>query len=167
MTTALLWSVAVLAGAILVGVLWSIASQIRAESASTKLRTNGVRTTGTVVDNTMTSTPQRQMLFSPVVEYDTLSGTRVLAAAQQRSATSWPRGSVVEVAYDPDEPGRFVMAVKQPSGHHAVANAVIALLVVAVMVGTMMVMYLFWWEFRYDRAGTAPAVQQESSDAAR
>lgn len=158
MTTAVLATIAAIAAVTLLGVLWSIVGQIRAESANARLRGEGVHATGTVVDNTITSTAQRRLLFSPVVEFRTMSGQPVLAAAQQTAASSWPRGTTVEVAYDPSQPSRFVLAGRPDPGH-LVANVIVGLLIIAVMVGSMLAMYLIWREFRYDQ--DAPPAQSQ------
>ena len=96
MTTWVLAAITVIAAVLLAGVLWSIVRALRAESASARLRREGVRATGTVVDNTMTSTAQRRLVFSPVVEFRALSGQQVSAAALQQAATSWPRGATAK-----------------------------------------------------------------------
>ena len=49
MTGLLLWAIMVMAAAVLVGVLASIVRALRAESASARLRRDGVRATGTVI----------------------------------------------------------------------------------------------------------------------
>jgi hypothetical protein len=151
-TTLVLATITLCAAAVLVGVLWSLFRAMRAESANAKLRNDGVRATGTVLDNTMTSTPQRRLVFSPVVEFRARDGRAVLAPAQQVSATSWPRGATVEVAYDPGDPMRFVLA-GPPARGHLVANAFIGLVVIAVMVSTMVITYQIWDQFRRDKGG--------------
>lgn len=162
MTNAVLALIALLAAATLVGVLWSIVRALRAESSNARLRRDGVPATGTVVDNTMTSTAQRRLLFSPVVEFHTRAGRLVAGTAAQSAASSWARGSTVEVRYDPDEPERFVLAGAAPRST-LVANSLVGLLVVAIMAGTVVAMYRIWWEFRYDQdnppqpASTQPA----------
>ena len=82
--------IAVLAAAVLVGVLWSLVRAMRTEGANAVLRRDGVQATGTVVDNTMTSTPQRRLLFSPVVEFRAQDGRLISDVAHQSAATSWP-----------------------------------------------------------------------------
>ena len=164
MTTALLAFITLLAVVTLAGVLWSIVRALRAESASARLRRDGVRATGTVVDNTMTSTAQRRLLFAPVVEFRARSGQQVSAAALHQAATSWPRGATVEVAYDPDDPARFVLA-GAPDRSHSIANTIVGLLVVTVLIGTIAAMYHVWSEFRYDQAGNPlPASSQPAAD---
>ena len=111
-----------------------------------------MRVTGTVLDNTMTSTAQRRLLFSPVVEFRARDGRPISHAAQQVSATSWPRGATVEVAYDPEDPTRFVLA-GPPERGHLIANALIGIVVVAIMAGTVVVTYQIWDEFRHDKGG--------------
>jgi Protein of unknown function (DUF3592) len=152
MTMVVLGLITVAAAAVLLGVLWSVGAALRAESSSARLRREGVRVTGTVVDNTMTSTPQRRLLFSPVVEFHSLGGARVTAAAQQQAASSWARGTAVDVCYDPVDPHRFVLA-GPPARGHLIANVVVGLLVVTIMLGTIVAMYRVWSEFRYDRSG--------------
>lgn len=160
MTTLVLATITLFAAAVLVGVMWSLFAAMRAESANARLRRDGVRSTGTVLDNTMTSTAQRRLVFSPVVEFRSRDGRPVQQAAQQVSATSWPRGATVEVAYDPQDPTRFVLAGPPERGHLA-ANAFIGLVVVAVMVGTMVITYQIWDQFRQDRGGQPqPAATQ-------
>jgi Protein of unknown function (DUF3592) len=121
-TTLVLAMIALVAAAVLIGVTWSLVRAMRMESSSAALRRDGARATGTVLDNTMTSTPQRRLLFSPVVEFRAGDGRRIAQAALQSSATSWPRGATVEVAYDPADPTRFVLA-GPPERGHVVANA--------------------------------------------
>jgi hypothetical protein len=161
-TTLVLAMIALVAAAVLIGVTWSLVRAMRIESSNAALRRDGARATGTVLDNTMTSTPQRRLLFSPVVEFRAGDGRRISRAALQSSATSWPRGATVEVAYDPADPTRFVLA-GPPERGHVVANAFIGIAVVAIMAGTMVVTYKIWDEFRHDKgsqpqpAATAPA----------
>ena len=124
MTTLVLATLALLAAATLIGVTWSLVRAMRTEAQHAGLRRDGVRATGTVLDNTMTSTAQRRLVFSPVVEFRSRDGRTVQHAAHQVSATSWPRGATVEVAYDPGDPTRFVLA-GPPERGHLVANALI------------------------------------------
>jgi hypothetical protein len=159
MTTAVLALITLVAAATLVGVLWSIVQALRTESSSSRLRRDGVPAAGTVVDNTMTSTTQRRLLFSPVVEFRTRSGQQVTAPAHQTAATSWPRGTSVDVSYDPEDPTRFVLAGAPPRGT-LVANTLVGVLVVAIMAGAVVAMYRVWGEFRYDKGGTQPASTQ-------
>lgn len=158
MTTLVLAIIALVAGLVLVGVLWTLIATIVSESANAALRRDGEHATGTVVDNTMTSTARRQLLFSPVVEFQAHDGRSINEPALQVSATSWPRGATVEVAYDPADPTRFVLA-GPPARGHLVANAVIALIIIAVMAMTMVAMYQVWDRFRTD------AVDQTQSAA--
>ncbi|HEX6887336.1 MAG TPA: DUF3592 domain-containing protein [Candidatus Nanopelagicales bacterium] len=151
MTTVLLGFTASVAAVVLVAVVWSLVKALREESANASLRREGVRAVGTVVDNTMTSTPQRRLVFSPVVEFRARSGESITAPAQQAAASSWPRGSNVEVAHDPAEPSRFVLADPSQRGH-LVANALLGLIVVSILLGSVVAMYHVWWEFRYDRS---------------
>ena len=163
MTTLVLAMIALVAAAVLIGVTWSLVRAMRVESSNAALRRDGARATGTVLDNTMTSTPQRRLLFSPVVEFRTGDGRRISQAAQQSSATSWPRGATVEVAYDPADPTRFVLA-GPPERGHVVANALIGIAVVAIMAGTMVVTYKIWDEFRHDKGiQPEPAATQPTS----
>ena len=152
MTTLVLATIALVAAAVLIGVLWSLVRAMRAESSNAALRRDGVRVTGTVLDNTMTSTAQRRLLFSPVVEFRARDGRAVSHAAQQVSATSWPRGATVEVAYDPEDPTRFVLA-GPPERGHLIANTLIGIVVVAIMAGTVLVTYQVWDQFRHDKGG--------------
>ena len=152
MTMVVLGLITLAAAAVLVGVLWSVAVALRAESASARLRREGVRVTGTVIDNTMTSTAQRRLLFSPVVEFHSLTGGTVTAAAAQQAASSWARGTTVDICYDSAEPRRFVLA-GPPARAHLVANVVVGVLVATIMIGTIVAMYNVWHEFRYDRSG--------------
>jgi len=148
---------------VLIGVTWSLVRAMRVESSNAALRRDGARATGTVLDNTMTSTPQRRLLFSPVVEFRAGDGRRISQAALQSSATSWPRGATVEVAYDPADPTRFVLA-GPPERGHVVANALIGIAIVAIMAGTMVVTYKIWDEFRHDKGiQPAPAATQPTS----
>lgn len=153
--TVMLAMVTLLAGLVLIAVLASTVRALAMASANSRLRRDGVRATGTVVDNTMTSTPQRQLLFSPVVEFHARTGELVSAPAQQRAARSWPRGSTVEIAYDPAEPYRFVLA-GEPERGQLVANTIVGVIVVVVMVGTMVVTYRIWSHFRYDQGVEQP-----------
>ena len=160
MTSAVLALITLLAAATLLGVLWSIVRALRAESSSARLRRDGVPAGGTVVDNTMTSTAQRRLLFSPVVEFHTRAGRLVTATAQQSAASSWPRGASVEVRYDPADPERFVLAGAAPRST-LVANTLVGMLVVAIMTGTVVAMYRVWWEFRYDKGNPPQPVSTQ------
>jgi hypothetical protein len=164
-TTFVLATIALLAAAALIGVTWSLVKATRTETEHARLRRDGVRATGTVLDNTMTSTPQRRLLFSPVVEFHSRDGHTVEAAAQQVSATSWPRGATVEVAYDPADPARFVLA-GPPERAHLVANAVIGIVVVGLLAGTMVVTYQIWDQFRHDRGGQPQPTSTVPADVA-
>ncbi len=164
MTTFVLATFALLAAAALIGVIWSLVRAMHAEAEHARLRRDGVRATGTVLDNTMTSTPQRRLLFSPVVEFRSRDGRSVEASAQQVSATSWPRGATIEVSYDPEDPTRFVLA-GPPERGHLVANAVIGLVVVAIMVGAMVVTYQIWDQFRHDKGGEPQPASTVPADA--
>jgi hypothetical protein len=160
MTTVLLAFSASVAALVLVTVVWSLVRALREESANASLRREGVRAVGTVVDNTMTSTAQRRLVFSPVVEFRARSGESISAPAQQVAASSWPRGSSVEVAYDPADPGRFVLADPSQRGH-LVANALLGLIVVSILLGSVVAMYHVWWEFRYDQGRPEPVSTQQ------
>lgn len=150
MTTVVLATITAIAVSILVGVLVSLARAMRPETATARLRREGLRAFGTVVDNSMTSTAQQNLAFAPIVEFRAHSGREIRAAALQRAATMWPRGMTVEVAYDAERPERFVLTGAPPRGPW-VANLVVALIVVLVLVGSMVAMYHLWWKFRYDR----------------
>jgi hypothetical protein len=163
-TTLVLATIALFAAVVLIGVLWSLIRAMRVESSKAALRREGVRVTGTVLDNTMTSTAQRRLLFSPVVEFRARDGRSISQTAQQVSATSWPRGATVEVAYDPDDPSRFVLAGPADRGH-LIANALIGVAVAAIMVGTVVVTYQVWDQFRHDKGGLPqPASSQEGQE---
>ena len=157
MTAVLLAAIALFAALVLAGVLWSLIGAIRAESAGARLRREGVQATGTVIDNTMTSTPQRRLIFHPVVEFHCVDGSVISAPARQSAATSWPRGASVQVAYDPAEPTRFVLA-GSPERPGLVASTLVGLVVVLFMIGTMAVTFGLWEQFRHDRGTpTEPA----------
>lgn len=166
MTSLVLASIALIAAVILVGVLTSIVRNLRTEKANSHLRRDGIVATGTVVDNTMTSTPQRRLTFCPVVEFRTGGGHLVIAAAQQSAASSWPRGATVEVRYDAEDPSRFVLA-GAPTRSQLVANTIVGLLVVAIMAGTVLGMYQVWWKFRYDQDRPASAVSTQGQHYGR
>ena len=163
MTTLVLATIAVLAAAVLVGVLWSLVRTMRAEGANAILRRDGVQATGTVVDNTMTSTPQRRLLFSPVVEFRAQDGRLISDVAQQSAATSWPRGANVDVAYDPTDPTRFVLT-GPPERGHLVANALVGAVVVVIMTGTMVLTYQLWDQFRHDKGSAPEPASSQSAD---
>jgi Protein of unknown function (DUF3592) len=163
-TTLVLATIALIATAVLIGVLWSLIRAMRVESANAALRREGVRVTGTVLDNTRTSTAQRRLLFSPVVEFRARDGRPISAAAHQASATSWPRGATVEVSYDPDDPTRFVLA-GPPERGRLIANALIGVVIAAIMVGTVVVTYQIWDQFRLDKADQPqPASSEEGQE---
>jgi len=162
-TTLVLAMIAVLAAAVLVGVPWSLVRTMRAEGANAVLRRDGVQATGTVVDNTMTSTPQRRLLFSPVVEFRAQDGRLISDVAQQSAATSWPRGANVDVAYDPMDPTRFVLT-GPPERGHLVANALIGAVVVVIMTGTMVLTYQLWDQFRHDKGSAPEPASSQSAD---
>lgn len=134
----------------LLAVLWSTLRTLGAGPTSARLRRDGARATGVVVDNALVSTPQRRVLFSPVVQFRAPSGEQVHCAAQQASARSWPRGATVEIVYDPADPHRFVLAGPPERGHLA-GNAIVGVVIAAVLAGTMLVMYHIWDTYRYDR----------------
>lgn len=163
MTTLVLATLALIAAVTLIGVMWSLVRAMRAEARHAGLRRDGVRATGTVLDNTMTSTAQRRLLFSPVVEFRSRDGRTIQHAADQVSATSWPRGATVEVAYDPADPTRFVLAGPAQRGQ-VVANAFIGLVVIAIMAGTMVVTYQVWDQFRHDRGGQPQPASTSPAD---
>ena len=165
MTTVALGVIMALAAMVLVGVLWSIVRALLTESAHARLRRDGVQVSGTVVDNQMISTPQRRLVFAPVVEFRALSGQSVSGPAQQTAATSWPRGATVEVSYDGADPNRFVLAGPPPRGQ-LVANTIVGLLVVAILVGSIIVMNRIWWQFRYDQGHPQPASTQSAPTGA-
>ncbi len=161
MTTLVLGTITLFAAVVLVGVVWSLVSAMRSESANARLRREGVRATGTVLENTMTSTVQRRLLFAPVVEFRSRDGRRVQQAAQQMSSTSWPRGATVEVAYDPSDPTRFVLA-GPPARGHVVANAFMGVVVVGVMAVTLVLTYQIWDQFRHDKGGDPQPASTQS-----
>lgn len=150
MTTVVLAIIAGTFAVTLLAVLLSTVRALGAGPAKARLRRDGVRATGTVVDNALTATPQRRVLFSPVVQFRSRSGEQVRGAAQQASARSWPRGATVEIVYDPADPGSFVLAGRPEHGH-LVGNAIVGLVIAAVLAGTMLVMYHIWDTYRYDR----------------
>jgi hypothetical protein len=156
-TTLVLGLVGAVALVVLGAVLWSLVAALRAESSANRLRRSGVHATGTVVDNLMISTPQRRLVFSPVVEFLARSGHQVSAPAQQVAASSWPRGATVEVAYDPEDPTRFVLAGPAQRGRLLV-NTLLGVVVVVILLGTMTVMARVWWEFRHDQGTPQPVV---------
>ncbi len=163
MTAVLLAAIALFAALVLVGVLWSLIGAIRAESAGARLRREGVQATGTVVDNTMTATPQRRLSFHPVVEFHCVDGSMISAPARQSAATSWPRGASVQVAYDPDEPTRLVLA-GPPERPGLIANTLLGLAVVMFMIGAMAVTLGLWEQFSHDRSTpTEPASSSRST----
>jgi len=164
-TTLVLAAITFFAAVVLVGVMWSLVTAMRTESANAALRRDGVRATGTVVDNTMTSTPQRRLVFSPVVEFRSRDGRPIQQPALQVSATSWPRGATVEVAYDPGDPTRFVLA-GPPERGHLIANTFIGLVVVAIMAGTMVITYQVWDQFRHDKGGEPQPTSTIPADVA-
>ncbi len=163
MTAVLLATIAIFAAVVLGGVLWSLVRAMRAESDGARLRREGVQATGTVIDNTMTSTAQRRLLFHPVVEFHAVDGRRISGPAMQSAATSWPRGATVQVAYDPAAPTRFVLA-SPPERQGLVANVLVGAVVIAFMLATMAVTFGLWEQFRHDRGlSTEPASTSERS----
>jgi hypothetical protein len=161
-TTLVLATIALVPAAVLCSVMWSLARAMREESSNAALRRDGVRVRGTVLDNTMTSRAQRRLLFSPVVEFPARDARSVSSAAKKVSATSWPKGATVELAYDAEDPTRFVLA-GPPEPGYLIANAMIGVVVVAIMAGTVLVTYQIGDEFRHDKgsepqpASTQPA----------
>ncbi|MGB7964374.1 MAG: DUF3592 domain-containing protein, partial [Propionicimonas sp.] len=128
---------AIIAGAFavtLLAVLWSTVRALGVGATSARLRRNGVRATGMVVDNALASTPQRRVLFSPVVQFRAHSGQHVHGAAQQASASSWPRGATVEIVYDPADPRQFVLAGRPERGHR-IGNVIVGLVIAAILAG--------------------------------
>lgn len=156
MTTAILAGFLAVAAAALLTVLWSLVRSVLAGSAGARLRRRGLPATGTVIGNSLIESGPRQVAFSPVVEFHDHGGQRVSARAQQTSATSWPLGTTVDVAYDAQDPHRFVLA-GGAQGNQLLANLLVAILVLAVLIGTIVTMYLLWWHFGIDARSDAGA----------
>ncbi|WP_432544903.1 DUF3592 domain-containing protein [Kineococcus sp. SYSU DK002] len=81
---------------------------LRARSRSRealRLRTDGVSTTGTVVDNRITSHREHRMTFSPVVRF-AVDGRDVTVVGDQVWNRSFVTGRSAQVVYDPAAPDR-------------------------------------------------------------
>lgn len=92
--------VAVVAG----GVRMVLRSRRRAQDAA-RLRTDGRRTTGVVVDSQVHSRRERRTTFAPVVRFEA-GGRDVLVVGDQRWNRSFVPGRPAEVLYDPTAPDR-------------------------------------------------------------
>lgn len=148
----------------LMAVLWSTIRPLGTGRSTARLRRDGVRAAGVVVDNALASTAQRRVLFSPVVQFRAMSGQQVHCAAQQSSARSWPEGAAVEVVYDPADPNRFVLA-GPPERDHLMGNAIVGVVIAVVLAGTMLAMYHVWDTYRYDRSEPPTPVATEGARA--
>lgn len=89
---------------VLGGVRTSVRARRRSQDA-TRLTTEGVTTTGTVVDNRITSHHEHRMTFSPVVRFE--AGDReVTVVGEQVWNKSFVTGRPAQVVYDPADPDR-------------------------------------------------------------
>ncbi|WP_432563556.1 DUF3592 domain-containing protein [Kineococcus sp. SYSU DK003] len=86
------------------GVRTVVRSRSRAREAA-RLSTEGVTTTGTVVDNRITSRHERRMTFSPVVRF-VADGREVTVVGEQVWNRSFVTGRSARVVYDPRVPER-------------------------------------------------------------
>jgi Protein of unknown function (DUF3592) len=155
MTTAILAGCVTVAAVALLTVLWSLVRSVLVGAPDARLRRRGLQATGTVVGNSLVQADSRRVGFSPVVEFHSHGGLHVSAPAQQTSAASWPLGSTVDIAYDAEDPQRFVLA-DEARDTPLLGNLVVAILVLAVLIGTVVTMYLLWWHFGVDaRSSTA------------
>ncbi|WP_170127038.1 DUF3592 domain-containing protein [Kineococcus rhizosphaerae] len=131
--------IALVGVAVVVGGLRS-ALRARARSAdAARLGTAGVTTTGTVVDNRITSHHEHRMTFSPIVRFDA-GGREVVVVGEQVWNRSFVTGRAAQVVYDPAAPDRaHVRAEGGSVVGHGVTGVVVAvfgvvfLVVVAVM----------------------------------
>lgn len=74
-----------------------------------RLRDTGVRASGVIVDNRMESGTDRQLVFSPVVQFQTTDGRSLTVPARQRSRRSYVVGTPVGLVYDPARPEDLVV----------------------------------------------------------
>ena len=95
-----LLGVAVVAG----GVRTALRSRRRARDAA-RLRTEGRRATGVVVDSQVHSHHEHRMTFAPVVRFEA-DGRDVVVVGDQRWNRSFIPGRPAEVLYDPAAPDR-------------------------------------------------------------
>lgn len=89
---------------VLGGVRQVVRSRARRVDRS-RLKTEGVKTTGTVVDNRMRSRREHRMTFSPVVRFEA-DGREVVVVGDQVWNQSFVTGRSADVLYDPAVPDR-------------------------------------------------------------
>ncbi|MEZ0163858.1 DUF3592 domain-containing protein [Kineococcus sp. LSe6-4] len=96
----------VLLGAAVVagGVRAAVRARRRSRDAA-RLGTDGVTTTGTVVDNRITSRHEHRLTFSPVVRFEA-AGREVTVVGEQVWNRSFVPGRPAQVVYDPADPDR-------------------------------------------------------------
>ncbi|MEZ0494221.1 DUF3592 domain-containing protein [Kineococcus sp. TBRC 1896] len=86
------------------GVRAAVRARRRSRDA-VRLGTEGVTTTGTVVDNRITSHHEHRMTFSPVVRFEA-AGREVTVVGEQVWNKSFVPGRPAQVVYDPADPDR-------------------------------------------------------------
>jgi hypothetical protein len=124
------------------GVRLVVRSRARAADAR-RLRTEGVTTTGTVIDNRMTSRQERRLAFSPVVRFDA-GGREVVVVGEQVWNQSFVTGRSARVVYDPAAPERAHVRAeggstfgRGTSGVFLVVFGVAFLVLLAIMAGVV------------------------------
>jgi hypothetical protein len=125
---------------VLGGLRMTLRARRRSRDAE-RLRAEGRRTTGVVVDNQFRSGPERRMTFAPVVRF--AAGDReVVVVGDQRWNRSFVTGRPAEVLYDPAAPDRAHVRAEGgsvlgegPTGVFVVVVGVVFLVLVAVTSG--------------------------------
>ncbi|MEW1955994.1 DUF3592 domain-containing protein [Kineococcus sp. NPDC059986] len=125
---------------VLGGVRSSVRARQRSQDAS-RLTTEGVSTTGTVVDNRITSHHEHRMTFSPIVRFEA-DGREVTVVGEQVWNKSFVTGRPAKVVYDPADPDRAHVRAEGgsllgngPTGVVVAVVGVAFLVVVVVMFG--------------------------------
>lgn len=92
-----------------------------------RLRQRG-QTSGTVVDNEVTSYGQGRLRFRPVVRFQDRAGQVITFVGAQGRNRSYIRGARVVVVYDPDNPLRAAVGTGGTAMGYLVTGLVIAVL---------------------------------------
>ena len=86
------------------GIVMTVRARRRSADA-TRLRTEGRKATGVVIDNQVHSHHEHRMTFAPVVRFEA-DGREVVVVGDQRWNRSFVTGRPAEVLYDPAAPDR-------------------------------------------------------------
>ena len=97
--------IALIGVAVVVGGVVMTVRARRRSADRTRLRTEGRKATGVVVDNQVHSHHEHRMTFAPVVRFEA-DGREVVVVGDQRWNRSFVTGRPAEVLYDPAAPDR-------------------------------------------------------------